>query len=401
VSLFLPFVKLAAFATVVPEQFSVIVLQEIILTPNNTDVANSLSIFQLLFYAGMAISFLLFGYKIYQIVSLRRQGQLQKFSDYKKVIVPKSAIAFSFYDTIFLGDAVDQESEKGILAHELVHIRQKHSLDLLFFEILRIVFWFNPLVYVYQNRISELHEFIADAHAGKDNRSEQYELLLSQIFQTKNISFINHFYKSSLIKKRIVMLQKSKSSTVLKFKYLALVPLITGMLFYTSCETEDEVLEPQNEMLEEVVVVGYGANPTDIELASDGAVIEVVERPIGNVNIKVDVPFSVVENPPVFPGCENAEDVRACFNEQMNKHIRKNFRYPEIAQQEGVQGKVNIRFVIQKDGSIGQVQMRGPDKNLEKEAARIISLLPKMTPGMQRGDNVRVPFSLPITFRLQ
>lgn len=401
VSLFLPFVKLAAFATVVPEQFSVIVLQEIILTPNNTDVANSLSIFQLLFYAGMAISFLLFGYKIYQIVSLRRQGQLQKFSDYKKVIVPKSAIAFSFYDTIFLGDAVDQESEKGILAHELVHIRQKHSLDLLFFEILRIVFWFNPLVYVYQNRISELHEFIADAHAGKDNRSEQYELLLSQIFQTKNISFINHFYKSSLIKKRIVMLQKSKSSTVLKFKYLALVPLITGMLFYTSCETEDEVLEPQNEMLEEVVVVGYGANPTDFELASDGLLIEAVDRPIGNVKINVDVPFSVVENPPIFPGCENAEDVRDCFNEQLNKHIRNNFRYPEIAQQEGVQGKVNIRFVIQKDGSIGQVQMRGPDKNLEKEAARIISLLPKMTPGMQRGTNVRVPFSLPITFRLQ
>jgi len=405
VSLFLPFVKLAAFATVVPEQFSVIVLQEIILTPNNTDVANSLSIFQLLFYAGMAISFLLFGYKIYQIVSLRRQGQLQKFSDYKKVIVPKSAIAFSFYDTIFLGDAVDKTSEKGILEHELVHIRQKHSLDLLFFEILRIVFWFNPLVYVYQNRIAELHEFIADAHAGKDNRSEQYELLLSQIFQTKNISFINHFYKSSLIKKRIVMLQKSKSSTVLKFKYLALVPLITGMLFYTSCETEEvqSTSKAEVEPLEEIVIVGYGAKSGEITLASDKAVIEEVETEVVKKSIieGVEVAFSKIENPPIFPGCENAEDVRACFNEQMNKHIRKNFRYPEIAQQEGVQGKVNIRFVIQKDGSIGQVQMRGPDKNLEKEAARIISLLPKMTPGMQRGDNVRVPFSLPITFRLQ
>ncbi|MCK0158067.1 M56 family metallopeptidase [Cellulophaga sp. F20128] len=365
VSLFLPFVKLAAFATVVPEQFSVIVLQEIILTPNTSDVASNFSIFQLLFYTGMAISVLVFGFKIHQIVKLKRQGELQQFSDYTKVTVAKSNLAFSFYDTVFIGDAVDKTSEKGILEHELVHIRQKHSLDLLFFEILRIVFWFNPLVYVYQNRIAELHEFIADDHAGKDNRSEQYELLLSQIFQTKNISFINHFYKSSLIKKRIVMLQKSKSSTILKFKYLALVPLITGMLFYTSCETEPK------EQVDEVI------------------------------EIAVDVPFSVVETPPVFPGCENAEDVRACFNEQMNKHIRKNFKYPEIAQQQGVQGKVNIRFVIQKDGSIGQLQMRGPDKNLEKEAARIISLLPKMTAGMQRGTNVRVPFSLPITFRLQ
>mgnify|MGYP003670159471 FL=1 len=116
--------------------------------------------------------------------------------------------------------------------------------------------------------------------------------------------------------------------------------------------------------------------------------------------------FSVIEDVPVFPGCEKekkkgANALRECFNEQMNKHIRKNFRYPEIAQEMGVQGKVNIRFVIQKDGSIGQVQMRGPDKNLEKEAARIIGLLPKMTPGKQRGRAVRVPFSLPITFRLQ
>jgi protein TonB len=85
----------------------------------------------------------------------------------------------------------------------------------------------------------------------------------------------------------------------------------------------------------------------------------------------------------------------------MQKHIGKNFRYPEIAQEMGVQGRVNVMFVIQKDGSIGNVRMRGPDKNLEEEAARIISKLPKMTPGKQRGRPVRVPFSIPITFKLQ
>ncbi|MGB3149930.1 MAG: energy transducer TonB, partial [Maribacter sp.] len=79
----------------------------------------------------------------------------------------------------------------------------------------------------------------------------------------------------------------------------------------------------------------------------------------------------------------------------------KNFRYPEIAQEMGVQGRVSVMFVIQKDGSIGNVRMRGPDKNLEKEAERIIGKLPKMTPGKQRGRAVRVPFSIPITFKLQ
>ena len=85
----------------------------------------------------------------------------------------------------------------------------------------------------------------------------------------------------------------------------------------------------------------------------------------------------------------------------IQKHIGKNFRYPEIAQEMGVQGRVSVMFVIQKDGSIGNVRMRGPDKNLEKEAARIISKLPKMTPGKQRGRAVRVPFSIPINFKLQ
>ena len=85
----------------------------------------------------------------------------------------------------------------------------------------------------------------------------------------------------------------------------------------------------------------------------------------------------------------------------MQKHIVKNFRYPELEQELGIQGRVNVMFEIQKDGSIGNVRMRGPNKNLEKEAARIIDKLPKMTPGKQRGKAVKVPFSIPITFKLQ
>ena len=117
----------------------------------------------------------------------------------------------------------------------------------------------------------------------------------------------------------------------------------------------------------------------------------------------VDVPFAVIEDVPLFPGCEKVakSDRRKCFQEQINKHIRKNFRYPEIAQEMGIQGRVYVNFIISKDGSITNIRMRGPDKNLEKEAKRIISKLPKMTPGKQRGRPVRVPFSIPISFRLQ
>ena len=117
----------------------------------------------------------------------------------------------------------------------------------------------------------------------------------------------------------------------------------------------------------------------------------------------VDVPFAVIEDVPIFPGCEKVAKSkrRECFQDQINKHIRKNFRYPEIAQEMGIQGRVYVNFIISKDGSISNIRMRGPDKNLEKEAARIIGKLPSMTPGKQRGRPVRVPFSIPITFILQ
>ena len=120
-------------------------------------------------------------------------------------------------------------------------------------------------------------------------------------------------------------------------------------------------------------------------------------------DLDVDVPFAVIEDVPIFPGCENVskEERRNCFQKQINKHIKRNFRYPEIAQELDIQGRVFVNFIIGKDGSITNIKMRGPDKNLEKEAKRIISKLPKMTPGKQRGRPVRVPFSIPIIFRLQ
>jgi len=126
--------------------------------------------------------------------------------------------------------------------------------------------------------------------------------------------------------------------------------------------------------------------------------VEVVEE-----DLDLDVPFAIIEDVPLYPGCERVpkSERRNCFQKEIQKHINKNFRYPEIAQEMGIQGRVFVQFTIQKDGSISGIRTRGPDKNLEKEANRIISKLPRMTPGKQRGRPVRVPFSIPITFKLQ
>ncbi len=118
------------------------------------------------------------------------------------------------------------------------------------------------------------------------------------------------------------------------------------------------------------------------------------------VKLESMVPFAVVDEVPVFPGCENEEDKRVCFHQMIQKHISKNFRYPKKAQELGIQGRVNTMFTIDENGAITNLRMRGPDSLLENEVSRIISKLPKMIPGKHSGEAMNVPFSIPITFKL-
>ena len=112
---------------------------------------------------------------------------------------------------------------------------------------------------------------------------------------------------------------------------------------------------------------------------------------------------SYVEQVPVYPGCEKGpeSELRKCLLKQIQKHIARNFRYPEEAQLKGIQGRVFVQFTISREGCISSIRTRGPDPTLEAEARRIISLLPKITPGVVNGKRVRVPFSVPIIFKLQ
>lgn len=377
-SLLLPVIKIGALKTNIPEDFMVYPedlwqqdFSGIVITETANHWFWNMSIENKILYGGMLISLLLFGYKLKQIRTLRAKGEVYFFKKYTKVLMKKSTAAFSFFKTIFIGDQIKEEDYESILEHELVHIKQRHTYDLLFFEFMRIIGWFNPLVYLYQKRIAEVHEFIADEEVSKDHKMEQYQLLLSQVFQTENISFINTFFKSSIIKKRIVMLQKSKSSRSSKLKYLMLVPLIVGMLFYTSCETR---AEKKNK------VEGHNvSSSTDNE----------------------GIPFAVVDEVPEFPGCENEGDKRDCFNTMIQTHISKNFKYPFEAQEKGIQGRVSVLFTISKTGEITGVRTRGPHELLENEAKRIINRLPVMKPGVHKGEAVNVPFSIPIQFKLK
>lgn len=156
-----------------------------------------------------------------------------------------------------------------------------------------------------------------------------------------------------------------------------------------------EVVEDDVELEEELEI-----QSTETDETEEVEVIEMEEEVSDEV-----LSFAVVESVPVFPGCESAstnEEKKACFQRQILKYVSKNFNFPEMARQMGIQGRVYVNFVIEKNGSISNVEVvRGVDPLLDDEAARVVKTLPKMTPAKQRGKPVRMSFTLPINAKLQ
>lgn len=143
------------------------------------------------------------------------------------------------------------------------------------------------------------------------------------------------------------------------------------------------------------------------EISQDDAIEERIVS-VSDVNVAefdedVQVAFAVIEDVPVFPGCEglSKQATKDCFQKKMQQHVANNFNYPQTALDLGIQGRVSVLFVIDQKGHITGIRSRGPDKILQDEAERIIGSLPKMKPGKQRGKAVKVAYAVPIFFKFQ
>ncbi|WP_405606695.1 M56 family metallopeptidase [Polaribacter sp. Asnod1-A03] len=263
-SFLIPLIKIPTFKKAVPQEY-IIHLPEIVLSPDKviqkTEIyqsVNHINYINVLFFVGVAIFSILFLVKLFKIIYLVRKHKAVKKEFFTLVLIPKQTRAFSFFNFIFLGKEIPESQQNQIIAHELVHTKQKHSLDLLFFEVLKIVMWFNPMIYFYQKRITLIHEYISDEVAAKSATKETYiNNLLSNFFQVENIAFVNQFYKRTLIKKRIIMMKKTQSKKMNQLKYLVLIPVLTSMLFYTSCaETTSDEISAKKELTTTYIKIG-------------------------------------------------------------------------------------------------------------------------------------------------
>ena len=367
---------------------------------------------------------------IFTLVNLLRKYQeinryfrFKRKGDHGIITIPNSDAAFTFLNTIFLGENLETETRQHILAHEKVHVIERHGIDLFFFETLRVLLWFNPFIYGYQRSISELHEYIADAKAVRhiEHRS-YYNQLLNTAFGSQKISFINTFFNQSLIKKRIIMLQK-RSKTNAKWKYALLVPVLAGMLTYVGCSSDNSSENDQSETLEQQIsdlqaTIEAKGELTEKETIllknltvdyNNKPVIEVKEVPeeenvMVDETVVSDVPYAVVENVPTFAGCEDLADNDAkkrCMSESISYFVQKNFD-TSLGKKLNLKGinKVYVQFMIDKNGHVQFMGSRGPDPALEKEAERVVNLLPDMTPGKQKGQPVNVLYALPIVLQV-
>lgn len=282
---------------------------------------------------------------------------------------------FSFFNWIFLNpDNVKEEEMSEILTHEMAHVRQRHSIDVIISELVNICCWINPFAWLMKREVRLNLEFLADRKvmdAGFATKSYQYHLL--GLTYNHKYGLSNNFNFSHL-KQRIIMMNKKKTNGAGHIKYaLFAIPAFALLLAGNiSCSSE-------------------ATKNDDVKEKAATEKPEVVEIPAEKADTKDEV-FMVVEQMPEFPG----------GMKELMTYLKDNIKYPKAAQDKKVQGRVIVQFVVEKDGTPTEFNViRSVDPTLDAEALRVMKEMPKWKPGMQKGQVVRVKYTVPVAFRLQ
>ncbi len=140
--------------------------------------------------------------------------------------------SFSFFRWLFLSAQDYRYNADAVIRHEYEHIRQRHTIDILLVELIKICFWFNPVIWLYKRSIQTAHEYLADLPV--PNRNDYASFLVAYALRSPDIAIANHFFNSSMLKSRINMIYKKRSSPWFLTRYLLIVPIIAGSLVITA-----------------------------------------------------------------------------------------------------------------------------------------------------------------------
>ena len=322
---------------------------------------------------------------------LLRRGRLERLADWlpgrvenvRLVVHNRDIAPFSWMRYIVLSRKDLEENGREILIHELAHIRNHHSWDLLLADLCIFVQWFNPAAWLLKQELQTIHEYEADdtvLREGVDAKKYQM-LLIKKAVGTRLYSMANSFNHSSL-KKRITMMLKEKSNPWARVKYLYVLPLAA---LAVSAFARPEVSAVADEL--------SSAKVNDLVASMKTNQAETTSVAVKDTLTPDEPVFEVVEQMPEFPDGGMAG---------LMEYFKKNLRYPEEAKKAGMQGRVVVQFLINKNGAISDASvLRSVDRLLDAEAVRLVRSMPRWKPGMQKGKAVTVKYTLPVQFRLK
>lgn len=331
-------------------------------TASTHPIPDALTLLAYLYIIGVIVLSLRFLIQLISIFRLVRKGQSVIVDGVRIISLSDKGNPFSFFHWIFayLPD-LQGEGGKEILTHELTHVRQHHSLDVIFSELTNILCWMNPFMWLMKAEIRLNLEYLADNKVAESLcNTKQYQYhLLGLANQNRQTGLYNHFNVSHL-KNRIVMMNKKRTRTTGRIKYALFAPLAAALLLVSNIEA---VARTTERIAKDVI--------TQVSTDQDDPV------------------FQVVEQMPEFPG-----GMGECM-----KWLQANIKYPKEAKEKGEHGRVILQFIVEKDGSITDVKVaRSVSSSLDAEAVRVTSAMPKWKPGMQRGQAVRVKYVMPVMF---
>lgn len=316
---------------------------------------------------------------------LIRRGRRIENGPFHLILTEGNQPPFSWMHYIVLSEKDYRENPTEILTHEMAHIRHHHSWDLLLADIGILLQWFNPAAWLLKQEMQSVHEYEADdavLAAGVDAKSYQL-LLIKKAVGTSRYTMANSFNHSKL-KKRITMMQRRKSNPWARAKLLYVLPLAAVAV---AAFARPEVSGVSNQLSD--------AKVTDLaEIVKEKTVESVPQDTVkaDGLQGKNSTVYDMVEQAPAFPGGPQA----------MMQFIKDNLQYPQIAKENGIQGRVILQFVVDETGKVTDPKViRSIDPSLDTEAIRLVLSMPRWIPGMQDGKAVAVRYTIPVIFKLE
>ena len=429
-------------------------LPEVIVTTNTTP--SRFSVWQVMggiYLIGVGVMTLLFLIKLGRLVVLIIRSPKRKMSSCTAVFTGREQGSFSFFCYAFFPN---ENVDPDIMRHEMSHIAHHHSWDILFAEVMMILQWFNPFIYLYKKELQSLHEYQADRDVvatGVDKKN--YMMLILQQCTAVDFSGMSNNFSLILTKKRIKMITRNEKAKGLWWRLLATLPVLAILMIantkvtaqekkavdkpitvetgrfeifdddgapmqlkdtvfyavdgsYVKFETSDSFQPESGEPCKKLTVTSYDA---DGNQRNNFFITETERR--GDTSTYTIEPFTLSGNlfEQLFDLATSYEDTVYQIVEQMPKYtggeeammkyVAENIKYPQAAKDKNISGRVFVGFVIEKDGSVSNVKVvRGIGGGCDEEAARVIKEMPKWKPGMQKGKPVRVNYMMPIFFKL-